>query len=221
MPEGHCTNTTAELPNDIPEDHPKFIAAWSIEEQKKPETKSRAKLGTIAAGCKTYLKSGSYRDLTDSYRPVIRRHVEAIRDTRGKAPVTGLRAYHINADLDPLTPAVARSRLKAWKKLCGFWTGQGMIPDDVSRAAVGKKMPKTEGHKEWTRSEVALFRNYWPIDTPQRHALELLQWRGARCVDAVSLGPGMIDRNGLLTFRQQKTKVIAHIPWTCPALGLE
>ncbi len=214
-------HTRVELPNDVPENHPKFIAAWSAEDQKKPEPKSRAKSGSIEAGCETYLKSGSYSDLTDSYRPIIRRHVEAIREARGKAPMAGLRSYHINADLDPLTPAVARSRLKAWRKLCGFWTGQGIIPDDVSRAAVGKKMPKSEGHKEWTRDDLRIFRDHWPVRTPQRHACELLQWTGARCVDVVKLGRGMIDRDGLLSFRQQKTHAMAHIPWTCPALGLE
>lgn len=214
-------HTRVELPNDVPESHPKFIAAWTAEESKKPVKAPKAAHGTIAYGCEAYFASGVFRELSDSYRPVIRRHVEKIKAQYGTGQIRGLQSYHINKDLDPLSPAVARSRLKAWRKLTDFWQREGLIESNIGKGAVGKKMPATEGHKEWTPDDLKTYRDHWGPETPQRHACELLQWTGARCVDAVRLGPGMIKKSGLLEFRQQKTKEMAYVPWTCDALGME
>lgn len=213
--------TRAELPNDVSEDHPSFVAAWSAEEAKGRVPTSKAAPGSVAAACDAYLASGAYKGLSDSYRQVIRRHVEAIKAQGGNAKLSDLRHYHVNQDLDPLSPAVARSRLKAWRKLGAFWEARGMTPEDVTAAARAKPMPKTDGHKEWTHSDVEAFRAHWGIETPQRLALEMFQWTAARCIDAVRLGPGMIDRDGLLVFTQVKTKVEASVPWFSPALGME
>lgn len=213
--------TRAELPNDVLEDHATFVAAWAAEEARGRATTGKAAPGSIAAACDAYLASGAYKGLSDSYRPVIRRHVEAIKRQGGNALLSDLRYYHVNQDLDPLSPAVARSRRKAWRKLGAFWEARGLIPEDVTAAAKSKPMPKTDGHKEWTHADVEAFRAHWGMDTPQRLALELLQWTAARCTDAVRLGPGMIDRDGLLVFTQVKTKVEASVPWFAPALGLD
>lgn len=213
--------TRAELPSDVPEDHPAFLAAWAAEESKTPKRPSRAAKGTIGAGCEGYLRSGAYKELSESYRPVIRRHVEAIREQAYNARMTDLRSHHIEQDLDPLTPAVARSRLKAWRKLGAFWKSQGLITDDITLQAKGKKMPKTEGHKEWTRQDLNAFREYWGKDTPQRLACELLQWTGCRSSDAVRIGSGHIDRDGVLSFTQKKTGEPAYVPWFSEALSLE
>lgn len=220
--------TRVELPNDVSEGNPIFVAAWTTEEAKTRKADASAKAreartvkGSIAECCEIYLGSGAYSGLSESYRPVIRRHVEAIKLQSSRALLRDLRFHHINADLDPLTPAVAKSRLKAWRKLGKFWHAQGMIESDVAKAATGKPMPKTEGHKEWTHSDVLRFRKYWPLKSSQRLAFELLQWTGVRCVDAVRIGRGMVDSHGLLTFTQKKTGVEAFVPWLGPALGLE
>lgn len=150
--------TRAELPTDMPEDHPDFISAWAAEEAKGPSKKSKSIPGSVAAGCEAYLASGGYRDLSDSYRPVIRRHVEEIKKQVGKAKISDLRSHHVSEDLDPLTPAVARSRLKAWRKLGKFWRSKDIISEDFTVSVSGKKMPKTGGHKEWTTDDVDSFR---------------------------------------------------------------
>lgn len=215
--------TRATLPNNVPEDHPDFVAAWSAEEAKAgtPESRISAATGTVAHGCEVYLASRAYRDLGESYRPVIRRHVEAIKAAGGGARVKDLRPRHVSANLEPLSPAVARSRLKAWRKLGAFWMTQGIIHDNPTLTVRARPMPKSEGHIEWRRDDVERFREHWPLETPQRFAMELLQWTGARASDVVTLGPGMIDRDGLLTFRQQKTKNEVFVPWTAPADGME
>lgn len=213
--------TGAPLPKDVPEDHPSFIAAWTAEEAKKPMGRSRAADGTIGKGCEAYIASNEYKSLSESYRPVIRRHIEAIRTSGAAGKMSDLQTKHIDADLDALTPAVAKSRRKAWRKLVPFWKRKGWITEDVSMNSQSPKLPKSEGHIEWTVGDVEKFRNYWSNDTPQRQAFELLQWTGARASDAVRLGPGMIDIDGLLVFTQTKTKVKAFVPWFAPAQGME
>jgi site-specific recombinase XerD len=211
--------TRAPLPSDVPEDHPSFIAAWSAQE--KGQRPPRAVSGTVAAGCADYLASRSFRDLSDSYRPVIRRHVEAIRKQGESAMLRDLRPHHIEQDIEPLTPAVARSRMKAWRKLGAFWRTKGATQTDISAGLKSKPMPKTDGHREWQQADVDRFRAHWPIGTPQRLAMELLQWTGARISDAIRLGRGMVQSDGVLRFSQTKTKQEASVPWTAPAFGLE
>lgn len=213
--------TRKELPRDMPEDDPRFVAAWLAEEQRAPSVRSRSQAGTIAAACEAYLGSRSYRELSDGYRPVIRRHVERIKEQGEKALLKDLLPRHIRADLEPLSPPVASSRLKAWRKLAEFWLLKGMLDADPSEGVKRKKMGKVAGFTEWTGEDLEAFRARWPIGTAQRLALELYQWTGARCVDVIRLGPQMVGRDGVLTYVQQKTGNPAHVPWTCPAFGLE
>lgn len=219
----HCYHrrTRARLP-DLPESHPEFLAAWLAEEQRqRPAVKTKALPGSIAAGCEAYLDSTSFRELSEGYRPVIRRHVEKIKEQGGNVLLRYLEPHHVRADIEPLKPAVASSRMKAWRKLGEFWVASGKLRTDPTDGVKRKKLAKTGGHREWTRDNLETFRERWPIGTPQRLAGELLQWTGARCVDAVKLGPGMVGRDGLLTFVQHKTKHEAHIPWVGRAFGLE
>ncbi|MEJ6397005.1 tyrosine-type recombinase/integrase [Yoonia sp. 208BN28-4] len=212
------------LPADIPENHPDFIAAWQQAETGGQQRKSRKTPGSIAWGCETYLASGDYLDLSDGYRPVIRRHVDAIKtQCEAATPTPMLRdldASAIRADLSPLRPTVAASRLKAWRKLTAFWFESGATHNNASDGVRRKPIPKSDGHTPWQAADLKKFRKHWPIGTPQRLAFELLQWTGVRCVDLVRLGPQMIDRDGLLTFRQQKTGAAAHVPWSGDAWGL-
>lgn len=219
----HCYHrrTRARLP-DLPESHPDFLAAWLAEEQRhRPAVKIKAAPGSIAAACEAYLGSQSFVELSDGYRPVIRRHVEKIKEQGGNAPLARLEPHHVRADLEPLKPAVASSRMKAWRKLAEYWVASGKLRADPTEGVKRKRMNKTAGHREWTRDNLETFRDRWPIGTPQRLAGELLQWTGARCVDVVTLGPRMVGADGLLTFTQHKTKHDAHVPWVGRAVGLE
>ena len=211
--------TRAELPSDVPEDHPRFIAAWTAQQGKQRDRKLPQ--DTVAGACQSFLASGEFLGMSASYGPVIRRHIEAIARQGEDARVADLQSSHVEADLDPLTPAVARSRLKAWRRLGAFWKRHGIVKEDFTRTVTGKRMPRTDGHREWSRADVEAFRACWPLGTPQRLAMELLQWTGARCVDAVRLGPGMIDRDGLLVFRQSKTGAETLVPWTAPSEGFD
>lgn len=215
--------TGTPLPADVPEDHPRFIAAWNAAQEGKNPTRSRAPAGTVAWGCERFLASRIYADLSDTYRPVIRRHVEAIwRQVNAAYPAPLLRDLEpsdVEADLGPLSPAVAKSRLSAWRQLAAFWRPE--LGRDVSAGVKRKRMVKTEGFTPWTDHDVAAFRRRWPLETMERRTMELIQWTGCRISDAVLIGPQMVDDDGLLTYRQTKTKNLAYVPWSCPAHGLE
>ncbi|WP_246849206.1 tyrosine-type recombinase/integrase [Rubellimicrobium arenae] len=214
--------TRALLP-DLPESDPRFIEAWLKQEQRTPPkaSKSKAAIGTIAEGCEAFLGSQSFKDLSENYRPVIRRHVERIKEQGSDGLMRDLRPEHVSSDLEPLTPAVASSRMKAWRHLGAFWKATGRTQTDPTAGVSRKRLPQTDGHKEWTRADLEAFRAHWPEGTAQRLACELLQWTGARISDAVRLGPQMVGREGLLHYIQIKTGNPAMVPWASPAFGLE
>lgn len=145
----------------------------------------------------------------------MRRHILAIRDQGGGARMRDLRPRHIEADLSPLAPSVARARLKAWRYLCKFirWSDYGLT--DPSAMVARPKMPKSDGFPPWGAAEIAAYRERWPIGTVARAAFELLYWTGARVSDAVRIGPGMIGKDGVLAYAQQKTGGMAYVPWRC------
>ncbi len=84
---------------------------------------------------------------------------------------------------------------------------------DPSVAVERRKVKKSSGYEPWTVSDIDNFRDHWPITFPQRLAFELLHWTAARSSDAVRLGLGMVDRQGWLVFRQQKTGGEVAIPF--------
>jgi integrase/recombinase XerD len=205
--------TRARLP-DLPEDDPAFIAAWLAEEAKvRTKGPARPAQGTVAAACAAYLSSPDCDRLSAGYRPVIMRHVKAIGDKGATAILRDLQPRHVQADLAKLAPAVASSRHKAWRKLGAWWLAQGMIAADPTEGVKRARIPKSDGHREWSHDDVIRFRAHWPVGTPQRLALELLQWTGVRIGDLPRLGPGMV-RDGVLTLKQGKTGNPAHVPLT-------
>lgn len=201
------------LPDLDPSD-PRFIAVY-LAALGDDAPKPRAPVGSIAAMIEAFIRSDRYLRLSASYRRVIRRHTDAIRVIAQDAKASHLRAEHIRKDISGLPPHVANMRLKAWRLVCSFGAETMLVPSDPSEGIRARSTPKTEGHRAWTRAEIETFRDHWKIGTVQRRAFELLLWTAARISDAVRLGPGMVSRDGVLTYRQQKTGDPAHVPWTC------
>lgn len=203
------------LPADLPLDSPDFLAAFAAA-AKATGRPSKAPTGTIAAMIEGYLASHAYRALSNDYRRVIRREAEAIKEQAEDARAKDLKPAHIRADLAPLAPNKSRARMKAWRAICAFGMDVGLIEVNPSDGVQRKRAETTDGHPPWTMAEVQAYRAHWPHGTAQRAAMEVLLWTGARTVDAVKLGPGMVDSGGVLAFRQSKTRDLAYVPWTCP-----
>lgn len=192
---------------DLPHDDPAFLAAyaaaWATEAPEKP---AQAPEGGIAVHIRKALGSPRYRALSGAYRAAIRRHSDEIIRDYGGLPIEGLRDRHIAADVAASdAPAL---RLKTWRWIC-----KGMLHDPSKGVTVAA--PKVIGHEPWTAEDVAAFRARWPIGSTPRMCMELLFWTGCRISDAVRIGRGNIGPDGVLSFRQQKTKGMAFVPWTC------
>lgn len=211
-------NQLVPLP-DLPPDHPDFLAAWADAMKRIKGRAARPTQGSIASLCGAFLRSPAYLTKSAGYRAILRRHVMAIEAKAGDAQARHLAPRHITADLVLLTPAVAAARFKAWRALCGHGRMMGMLTDDPTDAMKRPRVPAPEGHLPWSTGEVDRFRARWPIGTVQRAIFEVLFWTGARIGDAVRIGPGMVDRDGVLRFRQAKTGGEAFVPWTCPLPG--
>lgn len=197
------------LPADLPLDHPRLLAAYAALLAEEP---AAAEPGTVASLTVSACRTARYRELSDGYRAMLRRHFEAIRAATGKAPVRGLRPRHVTADVEAADSPV--DRLKAWRFLTAHAVARGLMAEDAARP-VRVSQRQTDGHPPWTADEIDIYRARWPVGTVPRLAFEVLHWTGCRIGDAVRIGPGMVDRDGVLVFRQGKTGGLAYVPWTC------
>lgn len=198
---------------DLPMDHPDFLAAYAAAMAGHTPRKG-APLGTIAAAIDLYMAGRERNAYRAGYRAIVDRHLSQIRETRGAAMIRHLRPEHIRTDIRQLDPHPGNQRLKVWRLVCAFAVDSGLIPANPAAQVERLKAPKSDGHLPWSRDQITAFRAHWPLGTPQRAAMELIFWTGARISDAVRLGPGMVDRDGVLVFRQSKTGDNAYVPWT-------
>lgn len=199
---------------DLPIDSPEFLAAYAAALGVQ-EVKSKAGPGTIAQMVEAYLASSDFLRKSESYRRTIRRHADEIKAQAEDALAAHLTTEDIADDLEPLAPNSAADRLKTWRAICAYGKTKRMLTSDPSLAARRKSIPRTIGHPAWTDADIERFRGRWPIGTIQRLCFELIYWTGARISDAVKIGPGMVGRDGVLQFSQQKTGEPAFVPWTC------
>ncbi|WP_276716923.1 tyrosine-type recombinase/integrase [Pseudooceanicola nitratireducens] len=129
--------------------------------------------------------------------------------------MTDLKPRHIRTDLGRLSANPANNRLKIWRALCRFWVDAGLIEEDPAISVRKRKVASTIGHEPWLWQDVQAFRDRWPIGTMQRLALELAVSTGAARTDLVRLGPGMLDKEGWLSYRRSKSGGVAVVPLLC------
>lgn len=197
---------------DLPPNHPEFLAAYAraagAAAPRRPATS-----GSLAVAVQGYLKSDVFLvGLKESTRTVRRRMLDDISDRYGHGRVVDLRSKHVEADLTRLSGHVRNNRLKVWRAF-GKWLADAYSMDDPSAAARKAPVAASDGHVPWSEPEIEAFRNHWPIDSRERLAFEIIYWTGARISDAMRLGPGNVDRDGWLSFRQQKTNGEVAIPF--------
>lgn len=200
---------------DVPMDSREFLEAYmKASAAPEPVRKGvRVAEGSIAAAIQAFQQSTTFLTYADGTRRVRRSILSDIADIWGRARITDLRDNHIAADVakHPGHPGV--HRLKAWRGLCAWAKEVRLIADNPALLVERPRTIKTDGHHPWTDADISAFRDHWKIDTPQRLAMEILYWTAARASDAVRLGPGMIDKDGWLVFRQEKTGGEVAIPF--------
>jgi len=200
---------TIRLPDPDDPAFPEAYAAAVADSAPRP----KARPGSVSRLIEAARRSDRYLSRSATYRQTLARHFDAIREAGGEAPARGLRDHHIRANVHACENPT--DRLKAWRFLCAFGADTGLLPTDPSRSVPAVSKAKTTGHEPWTYAEKEAFRARWPVGTVARAAMELLNWTGLRIGDAVMIGPGHIDRMGVLIWTQSKVKEPAFIPWTC------
>ncbi len=197
---------------DLPQDHPKFLAAYAKAAGVKPEAPVIE--GSIASAIAAYKASDAFLiGLKASTRSVRRRMLDDIAERYGFGRVRDLATKHIQKDLDRLSGHPANNRLRAWRGLCAWLKDANKVASDPSDGIKRKKVAKSDGHVPWEREDVLKFRECWPIGTVERLAFELIHWTGARVSDVIRMGEGNTDREGWLTFKQEKTGGEVYIPF--------
>lgn len=202
---------------DQPHDHPDFLAAYAIALTASGPIRgiARPRNGTISALILVAEKSDAFRALSSGYRKALLLHFAELTETVGAAPYGAIEAAHIRKNLsDSSNPTFRR---KAWRFLFSVAIDEGMMTDDPSLSVnPPKRAAKTVSHPPWSCDEIAAYRARHPIGSVARGAMELLHFTAARISDGVKIGQGMIGKDGILAFRQQKTGDLAYVPWTCP-----
>ncbi|TQM94944.1 tyrosine-type recombinase/integrase [Roseinatronobacter monicus] len=198
---------------DRPPDHPDFLAAYAAAAGSTRPVRAKADSGSLALAVEGYLKSDVFLvGLKEGTRSARRPMLDEIRERYGHGRVIDLRTKHIEADLMRFTGHARNNHLKAWRGF-GKWLAVTYKIADPTTGARKAPVAQSDGHPPWSETEVETFRAYWPIDTPERLAFEVIFWTGARISDAVRLGHGNVDRDGWIVFRQQKTGGEVAIPF--------
>jgi integrase/recombinase XerD len=206
--------TRARLP-DLPEGHPEFLRAWLAEEERGEPAPKAADMapGSIGRAVNDYLDGRDLADVSPGYRAAVRRHLLGIDARLQRAALSDLGARHIRREMEGMEGSIALARHKAWRRFLAWCLRTGRLEEDPSASLKRPRQAAVDGHVPWSADDLAAFRARWPIGTAPRAAMELLNWTGARVGDARRLAPGMV-RDGILTYRQGKTRSEAHVPWT-------
>ena len=204
---------------DLPMQSPEFIAAHSaaMMAARAPAAAKgipRAK-GSVGAALIAYQRSSAFTGKAEGTKRQRGPILSKIADMWGHAKLADLKTAHIEADIAKVPPHAGNNRLKTWRGFTAWASKEGgLMATDPAKDAGRRIAPRSEGHAPWGPDDIARFRARWGEATPQRLAMELIYWTAARASDATRLGPGMIDKAGWLTFRQQKTGGEVAIPFS-------
>lgn len=194
---------------------PEFIAAYQVAEIEAAKSKSpigagRNVSGSVAQAVSLYLGSAVFVQLAPDTRRTRKNELERFRQAHGEKPIALMERRHVERHIRGKSRGSARNCLKALAPFMAWCLAEGLIKVDP---AAGVKRPTggKEGYKTWGEDHVAAFRARHPLGTKARLAFEMLVNTGAARVDVVSLGRQHV-RDGLLSFRRHKTRVLVEIP---------
>ena len=74
---------------DLPTDHPDFLAAYAAAIRQGPAPKARSQPGSVASLIEAAMASDRFKARAPSYRDLLRRHFDAIREAGGDVQARG------------------------------------------------------------------------------------------------------------------------------------
>ncbi|MCK1640454.1 hypothetical protein IVA95_23430 [Bradyrhizobium sp. 157] len=168
---------------------PEFLAEYHAFQNETPTQQSRAPSGSVSAVIAQYYNGAEFKILSATTRANYRRFFERFRRQYGHLQVASMKTTSVNLMLDAIAdkPAAAKHFRLRLKALMDFAVGAGYREDNPVEKAKRIKH-RDKGIRPWTELDIADFRSYWPMHTPQRQAFELLLHTGLRRSDVVRLG---------------------------------
>jgi site-specific recombinase XerC len=194
--------TGIPLPSNVPENHPRFLAAYlDAERNGKPKSKlERVEKYSVACVAQGFMNSRKFKSLSIGYQNNIRRDIARMCEENNGAisrlEFSSVKRKHIEIQMDNLARNAGNQRLKTWRYLTEYATKMGVVRQRATEGVKANPELNTGGHLPWTIADVEQFRSFWPYGTRQRLAFELQYWAGARISDTRTLGPGNIDADG-------------------------
>ena len=173
---------------------------------------SRSQHGTIAALTVTYFNSHEFKTLADSTKATYRNIIQRIRNEHGDKRVALLQREHIVAMLSKRadTPAAANNWLRMVRMLMRLAIVEKLRTDDPT-LTIKSVRTNSDGHEPWPDDEIARYRAFHKLGSRARLAMEVLYATTMRRSDLVRVGRQNV-RDGIMSFKQKKTKVWVEIP---------
>ncbi len=169
----------------------------------KPATAS----GSVAWLWNRYRGSSSWRNLSTATRRARENIMVPALKESGAHPCGKIRRKDIEATRDNQpAPNQARALLDALRGLFR-WAAVALpdqVRDDPTLGVKNPPVPKTDGFKVWSESEVDAYQKHWPIGTRERVWIDVLLYTGLRRGDAVTLGKQHV-RDDAFTIKTEKS----------------
>jgi integrase len=153
------------------------------------------------------LGSATFRDFSETTKELRRPLLKSfLAPGIGNLPLKAMDTRYVNRWLESAsTLNTKRNRLLAIRPFLQWCISpMGLIETDPT-ASIKVKIRETGGHATWTDEQIDQFRNYHPLGTKPRLALELLLGLALRRGDAIALGRAHV-KNGWVSYTQGKNR---------------
>ena len=129
-----------------------------------------------------------------------------LKHTFGNMPIDrmGAQAVEVLRDRKAETPTAANQRIAVIRAVYK-WAVRNKLAHVNPAVEVERLEYKSDGYHTWTADELKQFRDYWPIGTKPRLALELMIVGGCRRCEVVLLGRQHV-RNGRIAWTWFKNR---------------
>jgi integrase len=194
---------------------PRVTAAWAAEharwEHRPPDTPT-PKAGTFAWAVDLLRASPQWAKLAGSTRQnreaILRRYVK----WQGARPLSSITTADIEGALYAKGGNAAVNELKALRPVFAHAKRLRFIASDPTRG-IELERPASRGFATAGAEDIEKFQKRWPIGTTERLIFDLAICTGAARADLVHLSRKDVA-DGILSFRRQKTGVLAQVPVT-------
>lgn len=193
---------------------PEFMAAYhaGLAGKRAPIGAGRTGAGTINALAVAYYSGADYAGLAKVTKATYRNVLERFRAEHGDKPAGQLKRKHVLGFMDAkaATPAAANALLKMLRILMQFAIDRELRADDPT-LGIRRLHYASDGFRQWSEDDIALFEAHWPSGTRPRLAMALLLYTGQRPGDVARMGRQHVQ-GGHISVTQRKTGTRLSLP---------